>query len=85
MLFFDILIILTRSPDIRVHRAGSHLKNAYYRETKTLGTSYSETKRKRWQQGVLLSTPTALQAVVELHVNLRPLEIMPNDYPHPKM
>ena len=29
MIFFDIIIISTRSTDIRVHRAGSQLKNSH--------------------------------------------------------
>ena len=38
--FFDLI---TCPCDIRVHRAGSQLKSVHSWETKTLGTSYSET------------------------------------------
>ena len=34
---------------------------------------------------VLLDLLQPVQAVVDLQVNLRPLEMVPNDYPYPKI
>ena len=67
--------------DVDVDVPGVSIKTHHFRETKTLGTSYSETTNllgvEIWQQGVLMSTPCSQ--------SLRPNRLVVSEYEVPKV